>query len=93
MSELQTQLFNKGYIKLQPGSYRIWISKRWHEMFSSRRLVNKNLYKQYIPNRETLPEFIKWLELYDKAEHDRDFPLQEKWLSEEELIEIRREIL
>ncbi len=93
MEELQKELFSKGYIKLQQGSYRIWVSKRWHEMFSRRRLVNKNLYKQYVANRETLSEFIKWLDLYDKAEHDKSFPKSEKQLTEEELVEIRREIL
>lgn len=93
MNEYQKQLFTKGYIKLQPGSYRIWISSRWHDMFKRRGLVHKNLYSQYVPDIYSLPEFISWLVLYDKAQHDRDFPHSYKLLTEEELMQIRREVV
>ncbi len=85
-------MIKKGWVKLQPGSYRIWMSKRWHEMFVRRGLVRKNLYQQFIPNTGNLLEFMKWLELYDKAQHDRDFPRSYKQLTETEVLEIRQEI-
>ncbi len=93
MNEFEKRLFSKGYIKLQPGSYRIWVSSKWHEMFKRRRLVAKNFYNQYCPNMNTLEEFIKWLDIYIKVEHDRDFPKSNPWLQEEELRNIRREIV
>jgi hypothetical protein len=92
MDELQQYLFARGYIRLQPGSYHTWISGKWHAMFVRRGLVNKNFYKQYVPNTQSLSEFIKWLVLYDKAQHDRDYPQSYKQLTEAESIEIRREV-
>lgn len=92
MNPFQQELFKKGYIKLQPGSYRIWISKRWHEFFVRRGLVRKNFYKQYCPNTATLKVFITWLLLYDKAQHDRDYPKSNSQLLPEELERIRLEI-
>lgn len=93
MNEYEKQLFTRGYIKLQPGSYRIWVGKKWHEMFVRRGLVRKNLYKQYVANTHSLSVFIRWLDLYDKTQHDRDFPKSYKQLTEEELLEIRREVI
>lgn len=93
MNPFEQELFAKGYIKLQPGSYRIWISKRWHEMFVRRGLVRKNYYKQYCPLMETLQEFCRWDDLYDKLCHDRDFPKSRPFLTENEIVEIRREVI
>lgn len=92
MNPLQAELFKKGYCKLQQGSYHLWISKKWHEMFVGRGLVRKNLYGQYVPNRETLREFIIWMDLYSKVEHDRDFPKSYPQLTETEKGMIRLQI-
>lgn len=92
MNPFETELFKKGYVKLQMGSYRTWISKRWHEFFVRRGLVHKNFYKQWCPDTETLPIFIRWLKLYDKAEHDRDYPRSNPLLKKEELEMIQREV-
>ncbi len=92
MNEFTEFMIKKGWVKLQPGSYRTWMSKRWHEMFERRGLVRKNFYQQFVPNTGSLPEFIKWLELYDKAQHDRDYPKSYKQLTEEESREIRQMI-
>lgn len=93
MNPFEIELFHKGYIKLQPGSYRIWMSKKWHEMFVRRGFVKKNFYKQYVGNMDTLSYFIIWLTLYDKAQHDRDFPRSSPFLKKEELEMIQREIV
>lgn len=92
MNEFEIYLFNKGYCKLVQGSYRTWISKRWHEMFVRRGLVTKNFDQQYSPYKDTLPEFLKWLAFYDKSQHDREFPRSKRFLTEEELIEIRTHV-
>ncbi len=92
MDKFTEHMIKKGWVKLQPGSYRTWMSKRWHEMFERRGLVRKNLYQQFVANTGSLPEFIKWLDLYDKAQHDRDFPKSNKFLTEEESREIRQMI-
>lgn len=93
MNELEKRLFAKGYIKLQLGSYRVWISKKWHEMFVRRGLVRKNFYGQFMSNTATLAEFCKWLELYDKACHDRDYPKSEKMVNPAEMEEIRLQVI
>jgi hypothetical protein len=92
MNPFEQSLFQKGYCKLQQGSYHIWISKRWHEMFIRRGLVRKNFYGQFVPNRETLSIFIEWMDLYRKAEHDRDWPKSYKQLTPEEIEKIRLEV-
>ncbi len=93
MNEFEKQLFAKGYIKLQQGSYRIWVSKKWHDMFVRRGLVRKTFDGQYSPNTGSFSEFIKWLDLYDKMQHDREYPKSYKKLSESEILEIRREVV
>lgn len=93
MNEFEKQLFTKGYIKLQLGSYRTWMSKRWHEMFIRRGLVRKNFYGQYSPQADNVAEFCKWLDRYDKLQHDRDFPKSYKQLTESEIIEIRATVI
>lgn len=90
MNEFTQSMFKKGYVKLQAGSYRIWLSKRWHEMFVRRGLVHKNLYGQFNPNTGTLTEFSRWLELYDKLCHDRDYPRSYRQLNSAEIDEIRQ---
>lgn len=92
MKPFELDLFKRGYIKLQPGSYNIWISKKWHEMFVRTGLVVKNFYGQYVPYKKTLQEFMKWSEFYDKVMHDREFPKSKPFLTEEERIEIRARI-
>lgn len=92
MNEYQTLLFKKGYVLLTLGSYRRWMSKRWHEMFVRQGWVRKNLYGQYNPNTETLPQFCEWLSLYDKAMHDRDYPRSFPQLSADETIKIKTNI-
>ncbi len=93
MNPFETELFSKGYIRLVAGSYRTWVSKKWHEMFVRRGLVHKNFYKQYITDRVALTEFIRWLELYDKAQHDRDWPRSYPQLTKDELTMIQREVV
>lgn len=93
MNQFEQSLFKKGYCRLQPGSYRIWISKRWHGMFVRRGLVRKNFYGQYSPHRETLGEFCRWLELYDKLCHDKDFPKSKRQINPAEMDEIRLQII
>lgn len=93
MNEFEKQLFTKGYIKLQLGSYYQWISKRWHEMFVRRGLVHKNFYGQYSCNRDTLDEYIRWCELYEKLCHDRDFPKSSPFLNAAEIEEIRQVVV
>lgn len=90
MSQFTKDMIKKGYVKLQAGSYRIWISKRWHEMFVRRGLVHRNFYGQFSPYKDSLAEFGKWLDLYDKLCHDRDYPRSNPFLSTEEVIEIRQ---
>ena len=90
MNEYEKQLFEKGYVKLQLGSYRMWISKRWHEFFCYQGFVRKNFYGQFVSNTKSLKEFIRWLELYDKAMHDRDYPKSYSQLSEEERALIKQ---
>lgn len=92
MNPLEESLFKKGYCKLQHGSYYVWISKRWHEMFVRRGLVRKNFYGQFVGNRDTIQELIRWLDLYTKVEHDRDFPKSPPQLKEEERVEIRQTV-
>lgn len=92
-SEFNTHLAKKGYVKLPLNSYRTCISGKWHAMFVRRGLVQKNFYGQYSPNTATLQEFIKWLELYDKTQHDRDFPNSYKQLTPQEIIEIRAAVV
>lgn len=89
MNEFENDLFKKGYVKLQLGSYRIWMGKKWHEMFVRRGLVKKNFFGQYSPQKDSLQEFCRWLTLYDKLEHDRDYPKSNPFLTGEEIIEIR----
>lgn len=89
MNPFEESLFKKGYVKLQLGSYRIWMGKKWHEMFVRRGLVRKNFFGQFTINKDSLEEFCRWLTLYDKLEHDRDYPKSNKFLTEEEIIEIR----
>lgn len=93
MNPFEEELFKKGYCKLRLGSYRIWISKRWHEMFVRRGLVRKNFYGQYCPNTLTLQEFIRWSVLYDKVQHDRDYPKSNPLLTPQELEMIRIQII
>ena len=92
MSDFDSYMFTKGYVRLQPGSYHVWVSKKWHEMFVRRGFVKKNFYKQYCPNMDTIKEFITWLTLYDKSLHDRDFPRSNPLLKKEELEMIQREV-
>ena len=93
MNEFEKQLFKKGYIRLQQGSYMIWISKRWHEMFVRRGLVRKNFYGQWCAVKDSIPEYGRWCDLYDKLCHDRDFPKSNPFLTESEIIEIRQTII
>lgn len=93
MNTYEKQLLDKGYIKLELGSYRKWISLKWHRMFIRRGLVRKNFYKQYSPVLERLDEFCKWDTLYDKIQHDRDFPKSIRLITEEEMREIRQTIV
>ena len=90
MEPFTESMIKKGYVKLAMGSYRIWVSKKWHEMFVRRGLVRKNFYGQFCPNTGSLPEFIRWLSLYDKLIHDRDYPRSNPMLTPEELVEIRQ---
>lgn len=93
MNAFEEYLQERGYIKLELGSYRTWVSERWHRMFVGRGLVRQNLYQQYVPNRGILPEFIRWLDLYDRAQHDRDYPASRPLLLDAEVEEIRRIIV
>lgn len=90
MNPFETELFKKGYVKLQHGSYYVWISKRWHEMFVRRGLVKKNFYGQYCCVKENFSEYDKWCVLYEKTCHDRDFPKSYKQLTEGDTLEIRQ---
>ena len=92
MNPFESELFSKGYIKLPLGSYALWISKKWHMMFVRRGLVIKNFYNQYIIVGENLSVYLKWIRLYDKTQHDRDFPKSKRFLTEAEGLEIRREV-
>lgn len=93
MNEFEQSLFAKGYVHLPMGSYYQWISKRWHEMFVRRGLVQRNFYGQYTPNRATLSVFSEWVELYDKTMHDKDFPKSNAFLTLGELEKIRLEVI
>lgn len=89
MNPFEIELFKKGYVKLQLGSYYIWISKRWHEMFVRRGLVAKNFYGQWCCVKDNFTEYDRWCVLYDKLCHDRDFPKSLPFLTENEILEIR----
>lgn len=92
-SEFDTSMFAKGYVKLPSGSYRLWISKKWHEMFVRRGLVSRNFYGQFNPDTISLREFIIWLKLYDASCHDRNFPNSKPQLKIEQLAMIRKEVI
>lgn len=62
-------------------------------MFVRRGLVRKNIYKQYVPNMETLKVFIEWMVLYDKVMHDKDFPKSNPFLTPGDREKIRFEIV
>ncbi len=93
MNEFTQHMISKGWVKLQLGSYRVWMRKKWHEMFVCRGLVRKNFYQQFVPNTLTLSEFSRWLSLYDKTQHDHEFPKSKPFLTPDEITEIRQIII
>lgn len=90
MNEFEKFLQERGYIKLELGSYYRWISVKWHRMFIRNGLVKLNFYNQYSPTKEKLLEFSKMSNLYDRVQHDRDYPKSMPQVTKEEKEQIKR---
>lgn len=66
-------LFARGYVRLELGSYRGWVLKNWHEYFVNQRWIKRNAYGQYVPYLDTIKVFGEMLAFYDEFMDARDF--------------------
>lgn len=65
MTQHNQHLFNKGYVQLSLGSYRVWIHKNWHEYAVSKKWVKLNHLGMWIPVLNFHVQLGEFLKLYD----------------------------